>query len=92
MGCFDTACGEEEGGKEEAGEPAIKKREATEIEKNDCLGIIILKKIRPCPDEMDVVSLWQPHAQNKLFLWTQDWQLEKLEDSRCQSSANDLCC
>lgn len=58
MGCFDTACEEDEGQKEELGEPAIKKREATEIEKITALGFI-LKKIRPCPDETDVVSLWQ---------------------------------
>lgn len=47
MGCFGTVCEEEEGEREEVGDPAIKKREAIEIEKNDCLGVFILKKIRP---------------------------------------------
>lgn len=72
IGMFDTPCEEEEREKEEVGEPAIKKREATKIEKKKWLSWGCYSEERPCPDEMDVVSLWQLHTQNKLFLWIQD--------------------
>lgn len=63
MGCLGTACEEGEVKGEVEGS-AIKKREATEA------GVTVLgfhsEETRPGPDEMDVVSLWQPYAENKL--------------------------
>lgn len=46
IGMFDTPCEEEEREKEEVGEPAIKKREATKIEKKKMtvLGLLFWRK------------------------------------------------
>lgn len=54
--------------------------------------VSVPKKMRPCPDEMVVISFWQHHAEKKIFFWAQEGQVEKLEDSRSLSSASSFNC
>lgn len=52
------------GKKKRWGSQLSRKEKLLKLKKITVLGFI-LKKIRPCPDEMDVVSLWQAHAETR---------------------------